>query len=67
MRYNASRHPDKRETQVNAKARLVSILYGCTAQRLAQFTAEGLAATHNCDVRVCEYELTIARQKRGGL
>lgn len=66
MRGNASKFPDKRESQRSAKARMVAMLYGCRPAALDRFTVDGLAATHSVPVREVEYELTIARQKRAG-
>lgn len=59
------RYPDKRESVESATVRLKTLLAGCTDLALAAFTVEHLAATHNVPVKVCEYELLMARQRRG--
>ena len=48
----------------NAGASLAGLLYGCTDERLAGFTAAGLAATHNVPMREVEAMLARAREVR---
>lgn len=57
--------PDPRISAAAAKAQLVTMLYQCRPEALAGFTVDGLCATHRVDRKVAEYELQIARQKRG--
>ena len=59
------RYGSKEITRPEAKAQLIQLLYGCTPEKLASFTVDGLCRTHRVDERTVEYELTIARQKRG--
>lgn len=61
------RYPDKRETVESATVRLKTLLAGCTDIALSGFTVEHLAATHNVPVKMCEYELTMARQRRSAV
>jgi hypothetical protein len=49
----------------DARAQLAMLLCGCTDQRLAAMTAEGLAATHRVPVGECRAELEKARAGRG--
>jgi len=64
MRANASRYPDKRMTQAQAKTQLMLLLENCTDSALAGFTPDRLAATHNVDRKDAEYALIIQRQRR---
>ncbi|UIJ43778.1 hypothetical protein LZK98_11815 [Sphingomonas cannabina] len=48
-----------------AKAQLIARLYGCTDAALARLTVDDICRFHRVDRRLAEYELTIARQKRG--
>lgn len=52
-------------TQQQAKTQLVAYLYGCRAEMLTAITVGQLCRTYRVDERTAEYELTIARQKRG--
>ncbi len=63
-RGNARKQPDKQITQVQAKAQLQSLLWGCTEECLAQFTVDGLAPMYRVPRKEIEYELTVIRQKR---
>jgi hypothetical protein len=47
-----------------AKQALVSLLYGCTPERLASFTAQGLAASYRVPIAEAERMLAKARQGR---
>lgn len=65
-RGNAQRYPDKQLSVAAAKGEMVSFLYTCRPDRLADVTVDDLVARHRVDAKVAEYELTIARQKRSG-
>ena len=58
--------PDRQITQVEAKAQLARLLYGCRPEKLAEYTVDGLARMYRVAPREIEYALTIARQKRAG-
>lgn len=51
-------------TQQQAKAQLLSLLYNCRPERLREMSAEELVRTHRVPLKLAEYELAIARQKR---
>lgn len=48
-----------------SNAQLVQLLYGCTDERLAGFTAAGLAGSYNVPVATAESMLCDARRGRG--
>jgi hypothetical protein len=60
------RHIPKSDTLSVEQARvhLRLLLTGCSDVALAAMTPEYLAQTHRVPLRECEYELTIARQRR---
>jgi hypothetical protein len=43
---------------------MIQFLYGCRPIVLGAVTVDDLVNRHGLDRRSCEYELTIARQKR---
>lgn len=47
-----------------ARAALIQLLYGCTAERLQSFTADELAATHNIKPAKAQEMLAAARERR---
>jgi hypothetical protein len=51
-------------SQRRAAAALSMLLSGCTAERLAGFTAAGLASTHNVKLGEAERMLDAARRGR---
>jgi hypothetical protein len=58
---------NRRTSQLSSKraaAALAQLLSGCTSERLASFTAAGLAATHNVPLSRAEAMLAAARQGR---
>jgi hypothetical protein len=61
-----SRHIPKpdRITIDQARVQLRLLLTGCSDVALGAMTAESLASTHRVPIKECEYELTIARQRR---
>jgi len=65
-----NRHAKPQPSCADGKARLMTLLYSCRPHMLATFTPEQLARTHRlsgnqtANVRLIEYELTIARQNR---
>lgn len=63
MRGNASRHPDKRETQAQAEARMVMFLTSCRPIMRDTITVDSLVASHRVPPRVAEYRLLLARQR----
>jgi hypothetical protein len=54
----------KQLSRKRATAALSQLLCSCTAERLAEFTAAGLAATHNVTVDKADEMLSRARQGR---
>jgi hypothetical protein len=58
-------YPNARLSAKRATGALTSLLYGCTAERLAGFTAAGLAKSWNVSVDVAERMLVAARLERG--
>ena len=54
----------KQITQKRAAAALTQLLYGCTDERLAGFTAQGLAGSYNVPLATAEQMLTAARRTR---
>jgi hypothetical protein len=56
----------KNITQKRARAALSQLLYGCTAERLAGFTAAGLAGSYNVPLATAEQMLSAARKVRAG-
>jgi hypothetical protein len=43
---------------------LLALLTGCTDERLATFTVEGLCRMYDVEEKLVEYQLTIERQNR---
>lgn len=64
MRRFAAVRPNDQESAAAARGRLSLLLAGCTDAALANMTAAGLESTHRVPVKICEYELTIQRQRR---
>jgi len=64
MRGNASKYPSKQISAGEAKTQMMLLLNGCTDQRLAALTVDGLMASYRVDRKLAEYHLTIARQNR---
>jgi hypothetical protein len=64
MRGNASKFASKQLSVTEAKAQMLQLLCGCTDQRLAALTVDGLMASFRVDRKTAEYHLTIARQNR---
>lgn len=62
---NASRFPDKRMSKEQAHGQMMMLLYGCTPPALAGLTVDMLVGSYRVDRKSAEYELTVARQKRG--
>lgn len=60
-----SRARPKQITNAGARAQLKIMLCSCSEERLAAMTARGLAGMFNVPEREIEYELQIARQRRG--
>jgi hypothetical protein len=58
-------YPNARLSAKRATAALTNLLYGCTAERLAGFTAAGLAKSWNVSVATAERMLVAARSERG--
>jgi hypothetical protein len=56
----------KQISQKRATAALSILLYGCTAERLAGFTAAGLAGSYNVPLATAEQMLSAARKVRAG-
>lgn len=50
----------------SAEVALTNLLYGCTGERLAGFTAAALAAAYNVPAAICEAMLVRARDGRRG-
>lgn len=65
MRGNATKFPDKRLSVAAAKAQMLQFLYGCRDDMLSRVTVDDLVTRYRTDRKTAEYELTIARQKRG--
>lgn len=61
----ARAYPKKRPSSVRAKASLSMLLNGCTAERLAGFTAAGLSASYNVPIAQASVMLAAARLGRG--
>lgn len=60
-----SRRITPRQTDGNAPVlALTGLLYGCTDERLASFTASGLASAYNVPLARVEAMLASARQGR---
>jgi hypothetical protein len=57
------RHPSRISGKC-AKMALTSLLYGCTLERLASFTAQGLAASYRVPIAEAERMLSRAREGR---
>jgi hypothetical protein len=49
-----------------SRGALAGFLYGCHMPTLADITVDELLRRYRVSVKVAEYELTIARQKRAG-
>lgn len=52
-------------TKMDAKQAMVQFLYVCRPERLSTITVDQLQQRHGVPRKIAEYELTIARQKRG--
>lgn len=61
---NALRFPDRRESAKSAQCRLQLLLVNARDDRLASFTAAGLAATHRVSRDYAEKALTVERERR---
>ncbi|WP_447724594.1 hypothetical protein [Sphingomonas koreensis] len=59
-----SKYPDKQLSCLAAKNQLLALLTGCTDERLASFTVDGLCRMYRVQEREIEYHLTIERQNR---
>lgn len=57
--------PQKRTVQ-DKRTTMIQFLYGCRPVVLGTVTVDDLVNRHGLDRKSCEYELTIARQKRAG-
>lgn len=53
-------------SQKRAAAALTQLLYGCAPERLAGFTAQGLAGSYNVTLATAETMLAAARRERVG-
>jgi hypothetical protein len=62
---NRRSYPTAKLSSKRATAALQQLLCGCTVERLAGFTAAGLAATHNVKLAEAERMLDAARRGRG--
>jgi hypothetical protein len=56
--------PKAEITVAQAKGQLLAFLYQCHASALKGVTLDELVQRYRVDRRTCEYELTIALQKR---
>lgn len=54
-----------KRTVADRTAAMTLLLAGCTEARLAAMTADELAGQCGVEVKVAEYHLTIAKQRRG--
>lgn len=61
----ARRYPKAHLSPNRAKAAVAMLLSGCTAERLAGFTAQSLAASYNVPVEYAAGMLAGARKGRG--
>lgn len=57
-------YPDAKMSQRRATAALTNLLYFCTVERLAGFTAAGLSASYNVPPAKCAEMLAAARKGR---
>lgn len=64
MRRGNTGYPQKTQTQRQAETALVQLLYGCTTERLASFTADSLAASYGVKRDRVEQLLVEARLRR---
>lgn len=62
---NRRNYPTTKLSRPRATAALTNLLYGCTAERLAGFTAAGLSNSYNVPVARAERMLGDARRGRG--
>jgi hypothetical protein len=62
---NARRYPKAQLSQKRAAVALSMLLYGCTDERLKDFTAAGLAGSYNVSLAAAETMLAGARKARG--
>lgn len=53
-----------KRTLADKRTTMIQFLYGCRPIVLGAVTVDDLVNRHGLDRRSCEYELTIARQKR---
>jgi hypothetical protein len=58
-------YPNAKLSRPRATAALSMLLSGCTIERLAGFTAAGLAASYNVPAATAERMLVAARRGRG--
>lgn len=58
------RHRKSNISQKRAQTALISLLHGCTDERLASFTAASLSGSYNVPVERAEQLLAQARQGR---
>lgn len=63
MRGNASRFPDKRESQASAEARLQLFLANVRPHLRDAITVETILATHAVSHKVAQYRLALAQQR----
>jgi hypothetical protein len=61
VRGNASRYPDKRESQKAAEGRLVDYLTNVRPALRGAITVEKIRATHNVTEQVAKYRLQLAQ------
>ena len=66
MTARARSYGTKALSKPKATAALTQLLYGCTLDKLASFTAEGLAASYNVPLATAERMLREARGRRHG-
>lgn len=58
-------YPKRRVSRPKAETTLALLLSGCTPERLAGFTAQGLAASYNVPLPRVEAMLADVRRRRG--
>lgn len=64
MRGNAQKYPDKQMSVAGARSQLSQLLAGCTDDRLASFTADGLGKMFRIKPAEIEAMLFTARTAR---
>lgn len=64
MKGNVGIVTKRMRTAADRRTEMTLFLYGCSDAAFNAVTADWLAARHGLPARDCEYELTIARQKR---